>query len=87
MGCLPIPAFTLRDLLAFKKQNAEQLLEELNQQGIVSMTSAEYQYDAKGFWICKVSVNGKCFERVGPRQRDAYRKCALSALGHIELFP
>ena len=85
--CLPVPALTWRDLLANK--NPEQLLEELNQQGIVSMT-AEYQYDAKGFWICKLSVYAsywKRFERVGPRRRDAFRRCALSALSHIELLP
>ena len=64
-------------------KTAVQILEEKKQKRQVTMEREEYQRE--GLWICRLIVNGKGFESIAPRKKDAYQHCAVSALEHLKL--
>ena len=66
-------------------KTAVQILEEKKQQRQVTMEKETYQREEDGRWRCRLSVNGKVFESIASKKKDAYQHCAVSALEHLKL--
>ena len=66
-------------------KTAVQILEEKKQKRQVTMEKETYHREEDNRWKCRLSVNGKVFESIAGRKRDAYQHCAVSALEHLKL--